>query len=181
MQWGLTRLALQAARRIFEGFGKGLGRVWAGFWEGFGKVLGRSGSLLGALGASQGFFVAVLVHFWVVWVFFNVLGQFLVIFVVCGYFGLLWDDGKRLDALDVSYRSLFIIRGGSLREGGLKISNLNPGWRMTGSAWTCWTFCQHHIISIREGFGEGKGSRLARIGGRWMTGSALTRWELQWR
>ena len=65
--------------------------VWARFWEGFGEVLGRSGNLLGALGASQSFFVAVLVHFWVVWVFFNVLGQFLVIFVVCGYFGLLWD------------------------------------------------------------------------------------------
>ena len=58
-----------------------------GFGEGFGKVLGRSGSLLGALGASQGFFVAVLAHVWVVQIFFN----FLVIFVVCGYFGLLWD------------------------------------------------------------------------------------------
>ena len=46
---------------------------------------------MGALGASQNFFVAVLVHFWVVRVFFNVLDQFLVIFVVCGYFGLLWD------------------------------------------------------------------------------------------
>ena len=58
-----------------------------GFGQGFGKVLGRSGSLLGALGASQGFFVAVLAHVWVVQIFFN----FLVIFVVCGYFGLLWD------------------------------------------------------------------------------------------
>ena len=61
-----------------------MGKVWAGFWEGFGKVLGKSGNLLGALGASQSFFVAVLVHSWVVWVF-------LVSSVVCGYFGLLWD------------------------------------------------------------------------------------------
>ena len=64
-----------------------MGRVLGGVWEG----LGRSGSLLGILGASQSFFVAVLAHFWVVRIFFNVWGQFLVIFVVCGYFGLLWD------------------------------------------------------------------------------------------
>ena len=64
-----------------------MGRVWVGFWAGFWEVLGRSGNLLGALGASQGFFVAVLAHVWVVQIFFN----FLVIFVVCGYFGLLWD------------------------------------------------------------------------------------------
>ena len=66
---------------------KDLGGVWGGFGQVFGKVLGRSGSFLGALGASQSFFVAVLAHVWVVQIFFN----FLVIFVVCGYFGLLWD------------------------------------------------------------------------------------------
>ena len=68
-----------------------MGRIWAGFWEGFGEVLGRSGNLLGVLGASKSFFVAVLAHFRVVQIFFKVFGQFLVIFVVCGYFGLLWD------------------------------------------------------------------------------------------
>ena len=73
---------------------KDLGGVWGGFGQGFGKVLGRFWEGLGAFWALWGpakVFVAVLVHFWVVWVFFNVLGQFLVIFVVCGYFGLLWD------------------------------------------------------------------------------------------
>ena len=71
--------------------GKVRGGFGLGFGQGFGKVLGRSGSLLVVLGASQGFFVAVLAHFWVVQIFFNVLGQFLVIFAVSGYFGLLWD------------------------------------------------------------------------------------------
>ena len=39
-----------------------------------------SGSLLGSLGASQGFLVAVLAHFWLVWVFF---AMFLVTFWLC--------------------------------------------------------------------------------------------------
>ena len=40
------------------------------------------------------------------------------------------DDGKRLDALDVLYRSLFIIRGGSLREGKGSGFARTGGWRI---------------------------------------------------
>ena len=36
---------------IFNGFGKGLGRVLGGIWEGFGMHLGRSGKILGGLRA----------------------------------------------------------------------------------------------------------------------------------
>ena len=64
-----------------------MGRVLGRFWEGFGKVwepFGRSGGLPRLFCSCFGTFLSCLGIF-------TVLGQFLVIFVVCGYFGLLWD------------------------------------------------------------------------------------------
>ena len=81
-RWG--NLGSNKRLKIELRFLKDLGRVWGRFGQGFGKVLGRSGSLLGALGASQSFFVAVLAHFWVVRIFFQCLGS------IFGYFGCLW-------------------------------------------------------------------------------------------
>ena len=79
-----VKKATQDRIAILEGFGRGLGRIWGGFWEGFGRFLGGSGSLLGALGASQGCFLAVLAHFWAVWVFFPCF------WLIFGYFCCFW-------------------------------------------------------------------------------------------
>ena len=44
-------------------------------------------------------------------VFFNILGQFLVIFVVCGYFGLLWDVFVECGLLGLFFLRIVVVCG----------------------------------------------------------------------
>ena len=72
----------------------------------------------------------------------------------------------------------YYIKGGSLREGGLKSSNLNPGWRMTGSAGRAGRCISSYILYQGRESEGGKGEIFCLIRPWRMTGSALTRWEL---
>ena len=91
------------------------------------------------------------------------------------------DDGKRFNARNVSCIYFVCIKGGSLRGGSGRDRSVIGGWRMTGSAFRCWTLRTDCFSERRTGEGSGEGNRVA-IGalpeGWRMTGSALRRWTL---